>query len=74
MSDVSQVSRRNFFGQAAAGLGVLGLGAVKPVKAQTEKTESTSKIITRKLGKTGIELPVVSMGVMNANVADLVME
>jgi predicted aldo/keto reductase-like oxidoreductase len=74
MSESHQVSRRNFFGQVAAGLGALGLGAVRPAKAQSEKTEFAKKIITRKLGTTGIELPVVSMGVMNANVSDLVME
>ncbi|HDQ45488.1 MAG TPA: 4Fe-4S dicluster domain-containing protein [bacterium] len=71
MARSTPVSRRNFIGQTAAGLGLLGLGATR---ANSRDEAPEKKIITRTLGRTGLELPVVSMGVMNANVSDLVME
>lgn len=48
------------FGQATA-------SAAAPVKA-----DASEKLIFRTLGKTGISLPIVSMGVMNADVPGLV--
>jgi len=66
------ISRRKFISGAAAGLATAGLSTVTPqiLFAQTPKEVSgneSSKIIKRKLGRTGIEIPIVSMGVMNAN-------
>ena len=69
MADSKQVSRRAFLGRTAAGIGSLGL--IGQVQAKAED-QTQKKIITRKLGRTGLEVPVVSMGVMNASVADLV--
>jgi predicted aldo/keto reductase-like oxidoreductase len=64
------VDRRGFIGRMAAG--VAALGFVKAgMGASSDKTDSLKvtapkgQLIRRKLGKTGIELPVVSMGVMN---------
>jgi uncharacterized protein len=54
---------------AAAGL----LSAATPsLWAQSRPSPDREKILTRPLGKTGIALPIVSMGVMNANVPGLI--
>ncbi|NIO02189.1 MAG: oxidoreductase [Candidatus Latescibacteria bacterium] len=68
-------SRRDFLKKSVnglAGLAVLPtvLGTESQAEPQGEKKKS--KFITRKLGKTGLELPVVSMGVMNSNSPNLV--
>jgi len=64
--------RRNFIKKGVAGLA----GAVVlPSVLRGEKKESTKKekkLVFRKLGKTGLQLPVVSMGVMNADNPELV--
>lgn len=70
MAPFEQVTRRGFLSRAAAGLA--GLGLWTGSKAQSTDSDSqipNKKIITRKLGRTGVEIPVVSMGVMNASVA-----
>jgi predicted aldo/keto reductase-like oxidoreductase len=54
---------------AAAGL----LRSVAPsLLAQSRAPQDAAKILTRTLGKTGISLPIVSMGVMNADVPGLI--
>jgi len=58
-------------GLAAAALTPSGLQADESPEAVKPETPKDS-IITRKLGKTGIEVPVVSMGVMNAENPHLV--
>jgi predicted aldo/keto reductase-like oxidoreductase len=74
MPDSKHVSRRNFLGRTAAGIGSLSLiGGLKAQSAGDKPNlDKKKKIITRILGRTGIEIPVVSMGVMNASVEDLV--
>jgi predicted aldo/keto reductase-like oxidoreductase len=67
--------RRNFIKTGAAGLA--GAAVLPSVlkggeKVETKKTEGKQKFIYRTLGKTGIKLPVVSMGVMNADNPKLV--
>ncbi|MCP4146702.1 MAG: 4Fe-4S dicluster domain-containing protein [bacterium] len=70
-------NRRDFLSKSAKGLtaaGVLGITGTA-TEASNEKASqkpSNKKLITRKLGKTGLELPVVSMGVMNAHNPELV--
>ncbi len=67
------LTRRGFMTAAAGGLvgaGIAGLAYAGP--ASDKKEEKKGKIITRKLGKTEIEIPVVSMGVMNANNPEIV--
>jgi len=74
------LNRREFFSKTAAGAAGIGLaglwdGVTGGVKAEPQtKTAAPAKgaMIVRTLGKTGITLPVVSMGVMNANNPDLV--
>lgn len=71
----SKLSRRGFITTVASALAAAGMAGVTPrqVLAQAEDSpEVPTTIITRKLGKTGIELPVVSMGVMNASIPDIV--
>ncbi len=62
--------RRNFLKKGAVGFAaaaaVPGVIGSNNIFAQ-DKPDSGNKIITRKLGKTGLEVPVVSMGVMNAD-------
>jgi len=72
MKKESEVNRRTFLTRTAEGLGALGIllaGTGKNMAQSTEKVQR--KIITRTLGKTGIRLPVVSMGVMNASLPEV---
>ena len=49
-----------------APIALSGIGAGRAL-AQGAKPQAKGKIIRRKLGRTGIEVPIVSMGVMNAD-------
>ncbi len=72
MSASKSLDRRKFLKSSvtgAAGLFFVGAGGLRQQKTEPEKEQ---KIIRRMLGKTGIELPVVSMGVMNADNPNLV--
>ncbi len=65
MKNESNCSRRDFLSRASVGLasaGFLGL-------SETGETSSGAdgKVIYRTLGRTGIRVPIVSMGVMNAS-------
>lgn len=76
-SSNNRLSRRKFIGKSLAGLagaGVLASGTGLAFAQEAVKTTKpvNSKPITRKLGKTGIELPIVSMGVMNASIPNIV--
>jgi len=71
------LDRREFFSKALAGAGaaaVLGrLSVPKDLSAQAAAgLSATGPFLTRSLGKTGVRLPIVSMGVMNADNPDLV--
>jgi predicted aldo/keto reductase-like oxidoreductase len=70
-------SRRRFLKRSAYGLGGLAmLPSVlgKDSFAQAGEPAKAPKIIKRKFGKTGLELPIVSFGVMSAENPDLVRE
>lgn len=67
--DVSGDSRRNFIKKSVAGLAG---AAVLPSVLNATEPEKKRKMICRTLGKTGLKLPVVSMGVMNADNPNLV--
>jgi predicted aldo/keto reductase-like oxidoreductase len=72
-----KLDRREFFSKALAGAGaaaVLGrFASAQSSDAQAPIPPAASKpILTRPLGKTGITLPVVNMGVMNADNPELV--
>jgi len=73
----SKASRRDFFRTGLTGLvgmaitpSIIGIGAEIATAEPVEKKER--KLAHRTLGKTGLELPIVSMGVMNADNPDLV--
>ena len=69
------MGRRSFLRRGLvglAGLGVTSVSFASAVGALQTGTKTKDGIITRKLGKTGITLPVVSMGVMNADNDNLV--
>ena len=60
------INRRNFLRiSATAGAGALLLNPVDSVASA--KMSNEPKFPTRKLGKTGLELPILSMGVMRAD-------
>lgn len=62
-------TRRNFLKIGAAGaIGML----TTPHLTASKPAPETKKLITRPLGKTGISLPIVSMGVMRADNPNLV--
>ena len=70
----SGLGRRLFIKKSlwgAAGLGALSASAISGL-ADPSSQEKKGKFITRTLGKTGIRLPVISMGVMNADNENLV--
>jgi predicted aldo/keto reductase-like oxidoreductase len=67
MNQKKSITRRDFVKSALAGLGgYMVLSNEKLNQASTELSKN-AKIVTRTLGKTGIKLPVVNMGVMNSD-------
>ena len=64
-----ELGRRSFLKQGLTGLAAIGATAGCGMGAAQAKTESAAaaKPIVRTLGKTGLKMPVVSMGVMNAD-------
>jgi predicted aldo/keto reductase-like oxidoreductase len=68
------LDRRAFIKRGLIGLAGAGAAAVPFAAAHARQTAAAGKgpVITRKLGRTGIVLPVVSMGVMNADNDNLV--
>jgi uncharacterized protein len=69
-----RLKRRSFLKWGAAGLAGL---CVKPAAAsglgqQPSAAQSGTKLIHRTLGRTGLKLPIVSMGVMNSDNPNLV--
>jgi len=73
----NELKRRAFLKRGLTGLAAVGAipGAVKAAafasadsgKAVVGETQAQTKPIVRTLGKTGLKIPVVSMGVMNAD-------
>ncbi len=55
----------------AAAAGLLS-GVTPPLLAQARLPPSEGKVLTRTLGKTGVSLPIVSFGFMNAEVPGLI--
>jgi predicted aldo/keto reductase-like oxidoreductase len=68
------MDRRDFMKSTAAGFGgffFLSSNGIKPEET-TKKTAKEQKFIYRTLGKTGIKLPAINMGVMNSSNPNLV--
>ena len=69
------IDRRDFMKSTVAGFGgffFLASNEKKPEETIMEKTQKKQKFIYRTLGKTGIKLPAVNMGVMNSSNPNLV--
>ena len=68
MADTNrELSRREFVAASIGGLATAGLAALTPGTARADETKTTAPpkkngVIYRKLGRTGLEVPVVSMG------------
>jgi aryl-alcohol dehydrogenase-like predicted oxidoreductase len=72
MATRQKIGRRNFLKSAIIGASGTLAGA-SAIASQAKISDSENpKIITRKLGNTGIEVPVVSMGVMRSDNPNLV--
>ena len=70
------LTRRGFISTAVTGLVSAGIVGVSPSVSRSRQEEEKKKdegieVITRKLGRTDIVLPIVSMGVMNADNPEL---
>ncbi|MGB9836384.1 MAG: aldo/keto reductase [Candidatus Saccharicenans sp.] len=74
MAQEKTIKRRKFLSTAAGTVaGLLAFGRTIPAAIRNEqKQEKSGTLITRKLGRTGYEIPIVGMGVMNADNPDLV--
>ena len=74
------MNRRKFIGRTAAQLAFLNILGIPVAKASLagsfnmndEEQAEQGEIIYRTLGRTGIKVPVVNMGVMNANLPNLI--
>ena len=66
-SDLNKFGRRNFIKKGIAGVATLTVAPSILQGSLLTGDKKNTKIVTRKLGNTGLELPVVSMGVMNAD-------
>jgi len=72
MATRQKIGRRNFLKSAIIGASGTIAGASSIASPAKISDFENMKIITRKLGNTGIEVPVVSMGVMRADNPNLV--
>ncbi len=73
----SDYTRRRFISTAATGLVSAGLVNLAPARAFSQATDAQSaaaqkKVIYRTIGRTGISVPIVNMGVMNSNNPEIV--
>ncbi|MBU1339698.1 MAG: aldo/keto reductase [Acidobacteria bacterium] len=66
----NRMKRRNFIGASVTGLVSAGF-ALPGLKAFGSEEDIDYKIIKRTLGRTGLELPIVSYGVMNSDSPNL---
>lgn len=72
MKNEKSLSRRNFLKTAATGLGGYVFLSPNQTDTPTKTEKKKQKFVYRILGKTGIKLPVISMGVMNSDNPNLV--
>jgi uncharacterized protein len=68
------MGRRDFLKSSVAGMGgfIYLANEKQPLKMVADKKEDEMKLVYRVLGKTGIKLPVITMGVMNTDNLNLV--
>ena len=70
-----KIDRRDFMKSSVAGLGsffFLASNEPKPNEPKGSEKKGPRKFVYRVLGKTGIKLPVITMGVMNSDNPNLV--
>ncbi|GAH02291.1 unnamed protein product [marine sediment metagenome] len=75
MKSNKSFNRRGFLKSSVIGTAgfIVGQKAFSEVHGEKEKSQSSDqKFIYRTLGKTGIKLPAISMGVMNSDNPNLV--
>lgn len=65
------MERREFLRKSSAGIFTVGLAAPL-LRAATDEKKEKSKIITRTMGRTKLEVPILSFGVMNTDSPDLI--
>ncbi|SYZ73451.1 conserved hypothetical protein [Candidatus Zixiibacteriota bacterium] len=72
-ADKINLSRRNFFTAALGAAGLAATGRAKDyISKEYDKPDSAEKpVIYRTLGRTGLKIPIISMGVMNAAVPEV---
>jgi len=71
MTHHGDITRRKFIVSSAAAMVTLGLGGA-PSPTDGKEPPTTSEIVHRTLGRTGLQVPVVSFGVMNSDSPDLI--
>ena len=65
------INRRQFIGKTAAGVFTAGLG-LPLLKGGSLSQNAADEIPTRTLGRTKLEIPILSFGVMNSDSPDLI--
>ena len=68
----TEFSRRDFLTKSTLGLASAGIIGVSGGKFDTFHPVRSKEIIYRTLGKTGLRMPIVNMGVMNADNPEIV--
>ncbi len=68
---MKMMKRRDFLGKAALGLISTGL-SIPLLRSKTGSQEQPHKVIYRTLGRTNLQIPIVSFGVMNSDNPDLI--
>ena len=68
----NKLGRRNFIKKGISSVAAVTVGSSLLPGFSSKLETKNSKIITRKLGNTGLEIPVVSMGVMRADNPNLI--
>ncbi|UCE08023.1 MAG: aldo/keto reductase [bacterium] len=68
--DKNRINRREFMGKTTLGLFSTAVG-IPLIKSNQDKPEKEQKIIHRTLGRTKLQIPIVSFGVMNSDSPDL---
>jgi predicted aldo/keto reductase-like oxidoreductase len=63
----THITRRDFLSKSTFGIAAYSIFNVNKKAPLAGKRQISGEIIKRNLGKTGIKLPIVSMGVMNAD-------
>jgi len=72
MAGDSRISRRGFISSSVTGLAAAGFMGLSPGSVFAQEKKERGEIIYRTLGKTGLKIPIVSMGVMNSNNPEII--